>query len=117
MKISDFPLILPVLTGNVVVTSGMEDLNEQEAQLLILGSEDLTEEQSQLVEHQSDQEFTTEYLSSVLAEIGSIPEEMHLLEFPAHYEGANCWCRPEVIATDAVLVINHKDLRKGDFDS
>jgi hypothetical protein len=42
---------------------------------------------------------------------------MHLLEFPSHYEGTNCWCRPEVIATDTVLVINHKDLRRGEFDS
>jgi hypothetical protein len=117
MKISDFPLILPVLTGNDVVTSVMEDLNEQEAQLVILGSEDLTPDESQLVEHQSDQEFRSEYPSSVLAEIGSIPDGMHLLEFPAHYEGASCWCRPEVIATDAVLVINHRDLRKGEFDS
>jgi hypothetical protein len=97
MKISDFPLILPALTGKDLVTSGMEELNEAEPQ--------------------SDQAFTLEYLSLVLAEIGSIPDGMHLLEFPSHYEGANCWCRPKVIATDAMLLINHKDLRRGEFDS
>jgi len=97
MKISDFPLILPALTGKDLVTSGKEELNEAEPQ--------------------SDQVFTLEYLSLVLAEIGSIPDGMHLLEFPSHYEGANCWCRPKVIATDAMLLINHKDLRRGEFDS
>lgn len=97
MKLSDFPLILPVLTGNDVVTSGMEDLYEEEAPL--------------------DQEFTVEYLPSVLAEIGLIPDGMHLLDYPGHYDGANCWCRPEVIAAGSVLVINHKDLRRGEFDS
>ena len=117
MRISDFPLILPVLTGNDVLTCGMEDLNEQEAQLVILGSEGLTPDESQLVEHQSDQELRAEYLSSVLAEIDSIPDGMHLLEFPSHYEGADCWCRPQVSATDAVPVVNHRDLRNGEFDS
>jgi len=97
MKRSDFPLILPVLTGQDVVTSGMEYLNEEEAQ--------------------SDQEFTLEQLPSVLAEISSIPDGIHLLDYPGHYDGANCWCRPEIIATGTMLVINHKDLRRGEFDS
>ena len=97
MKRSDFPLILPVLTGQDIVTSGMEDLDEQETQ--------------------SDEEFTAEYLPSVIAEIGSIPDGMHLLDYPGHYDGANCWCRPDVIATGSAPVINHKDLRRGEFDS
>jgi hypothetical protein len=98
MKISDFPLILPVLTGKDLATCDMEDF--------INGQTEPAEESC-----------TVQYPSSVLTEIVSIPDGLHLVEFPGHYEGADCWCRPEIITIDSVPVINHKDLRKGEFDS
>ena len=98
MKLSDFPLILPVLTGKDISTFEMRDCVEEEAE--------------------SPQEsFTLDYIALSLAEIGSIPDGMHLTEFPGHYEGIDCWCRPAVIATHSAFVIKHKDLRRGEFDS
>jgi hypothetical protein len=55
-------------------------------------------------------------LSSVLAIICAIPDGMRLGNFPSHVEGPDCWCRPQVTFTVDALIVNHKDLNKGEFD-
>lgn len=92
MKISDFPLILPVLSGKYLLTFGLDDGSERQPVRL------------------------ENHTSLVLAEIHSIPDGIHLVEFPSHYEGPDCWCRPVVTATETVVAVTHKDLRRGEFD-
>jgi hypothetical protein len=55
-------------------------------------------------------------LSSVLAIICAIPDDLRLWSFPSHLEGPDCWCRPQVTFTVDALIVNHKDLNKGEFD-
>lgn len=97
MKISDFPLILPVLSGKDLVNFALDEDDEETAE-------------------SPQKSFVLEHTSLVLAEIGSIPDGIHLLDFPSHYEGADCWCRPVVNATDTTVLVTHKDLRRGEFD-
>jgi len=54
-------------------------------------------------------------LSTLLEVLYTIPDGTRLADFPSHYEGADCWCRPRV---DVVLgMIHHKNLAEGQFDS
>ena len=56
-------------------------------------------------------------LSEMLALIDAIPDGMHLANFPNHMEGVECWCRPRVSFEVDELIVDHKDLSRGDFDS
>jgi hypothetical protein len=55
--------------------------------------------------------------SEMLAIVRAIPDGVHLANFPNHLEGPDCWCRPYVIFTADMLIVSHKDLSHGDFDS
>jgi hypothetical protein len=55
-------------------------------------------------------------LSSTLAVISAIPDGLSLRNFPYHLDAADCWCRPEVTLVADTLILNHKDLDKGEFD-
>jgi len=58
-----------------------------------------------------------EQFSAVLAMIHTIPEGMRLASFPAHWEGPDCWCRPQIVCRPGEIVVRHRDLHKGEFDS
>jgi len=69
-------------------------------------------------ESQSDSLATTqEQFSAALATIPTIPESMKLASFPAHWEGPDCWCRPHVDCRPGEMVVRHRDLHNGEFDS
>jgi hypothetical protein len=56
-------------------------------------------------------------LSSMLAVVGAIPDGLSLFNFPGHWEGTDCWCRPHVTVIGDSIIVSHKDLEKGEFDS
>lgn len=58
-----------------------------------------------------------EQFSAVLAMIHTIPEGMRLASFPAHWEGPDCWCRPHIVDRPGEILVQHRDLHKGEFDS
>jgi hypothetical protein len=58
-----------------------------------------------------------EDLSEMLAIVGAIPDGISLASFPTHSEGADCWCRPRVTFSADAMIVSHKDLTRGDFDS
>jgi hypothetical protein len=58
-----------------------------------------------------------EDLSEMLAIVSAIPDGISLASFPTHSEGAECWCRPRVTFSADVMIVSHKDLSRGDFDS
>jgi hypothetical protein len=58
-----------------------------------------------------------EYLSEQLEIIDAIPEGMRLNSFPSHDDSSLCWCRPHVVFYAGELVLCHKDLLNGEFDS
>jgi hypothetical protein len=98
MKMLDFSLILPVLTS--------QDISAGELGEFIQGHSEPDCESP-----------TPEYVPAILAEIDSIPDGIHLVSFPGHYNGADCWCRPIVVAVESAVSINHKNLGRGEFDS
>jgi hypothetical protein len=55
-------------------------------------------------------------LSSMLAIIGDIPDGIRLGDFPSHWDGPDCWCRPQVAFVAGTLIVTHKDLGNGEFD-
>jgi len=56
-------------------------------------------------------------VSSMLAVLGAIPDGLSLFNFPGHWEGTDCWCRPHVTVLGDSVIVSHKDLEKGEFDS
>ena len=58
-----------------------------------------------------------EYLEEQLEIIESIPEGMWVNSFPAHDESPLCWCRPRVTFLLGEMVLEHKNLLNGEFDS
>ena len=58
-----------------------------------------------------------EDLSEMLAIVSAIPDGISLASFPTHTEGADCWCRPRVTFSADAMIVSHKDLSQGDFDS
>ena len=73
-------------------------------------------------QHRAESKTTTpwpvhEDLSEMLDIVSAIPDGMSLASFPSHSEGADCWCRPRVSFSADVMVVSHKDLSRGDFDS
>jgi hypothetical protein len=55
--------------------------------------------------------------AEMLAIVSAIPDGIRLANFPGHTEGVDCWCRPTVTFEVDVMIVNHKDLSRGDFDS
>jgi hypothetical protein len=60
---------------------------------------------------------TCEDLSEMLAIVNAIPDGVRLVDFPGHMEGADCWCRPKLSFSADLMIVSHKDLSRGDFDS
>jgi hypothetical protein len=58
-----------------------------------------------------------EDLSVVLAVVDAIPEGMRVTEFPAHCRGPECWCRPRIAYALGQILVSHKNLANGEFDS
>ena len=58
-----------------------------------------------------------EDLSEMLAIVGAIPDGIRLVNFPNHVDGSECWCRPRLSFTADMIIVDHKDLARGDFDS
>jgi hypothetical protein len=58
-----------------------------------------------------------EDLSAMLAVVAAIPDGMRLADFPTHCEGPECWCRPWVVVLLGEIIVHHKNLDKGEFDS
>ena len=58
-----------------------------------------------------------EDLAEMLAAFSAIPEGILLANFPRHQAGPDCWCRPRLTYTTDSVIITHKDLSQGDFDS
>jgi hypothetical protein len=58
-----------------------------------------------------------EELSEMLAIVSAIPDGISLASFPSHVEGPDCWCRPKVTFSADAMIVSHKDLSQGDFDS
>jgi hypothetical protein len=56
-------------------------------------------------------------LSEMLAIVSAIPDGISLTDFPSHSEGLECWCRPRVAFAIDMMIVSHKDLNQGDFDS
>ena len=77
---------------------------------------------SDRTEHLTESKATTpwpvhEDLSEMLDIVSAIPDGMSLASFPSHCEGADCWCRPKVTFSADAMIVSHKDLSRGDFDS
>jgi hypothetical protein len=73
-------------------------------------------------EHFTESKTTTQWpvqedISEMLDIVSAIPDGMSLASFPSHCEGADCWCRPRVTFSADVMIVSHKDLSRGDFDS
>lgn len=51
------------------------------------------------------------------AEVEAIPDGVRLAEFPTHCVGAQCWCRPYVSLVPGAIIVRHKNLDRGEFDS
>jgi hypothetical protein len=98
MNMLDFTLILPVLTCQNITAGEMDEIIQGEYQPL-------------------GESLTPEYVPAILAEINSIPDGIHLVNFPGHYDTSDCWCRPTVVAIEGLILVNHKDLNRGEFDS
>ncbi len=49
--------------------------------------------------------------------VDAIPDGIRLAEFPSHCTGAGCWCRPYVSFVVGAIIVRHKDLDNGEFDS
>lgn len=94
----DFSLILPVLTCQDITAGELGDLIQGQSE-------------------PDSESPTSEYVPAILAEIDSIPDDIHLINFPGHYNGPDCWCRPIVVAVESAVSINHKNLGRGEFDS
>jgi len=58
-----------------------------------------------------------EELSTMLDILDAIPDGMHLADFPGHCESAECWCRPQVDVVLGKILVHHKNLAEGQFDS
>lgn len=58
-----------------------------------------------------------EDLEAMLAVVAAIPDGIRLSEFPTHCEGAECWCRPQVVVALGEIVVYHKNLDRGEFDT
>src|SRR5439155_7925790 len=58
-----------------------------------------------------------EDLRQILAIVSAIPEGVRLAEFPVHCEGAECWCRPRIAYVPGEILVDHKNLANGEFDS
>ena len=58
-----------------------------------------------------------EDVSEMLAIVSAIPDGISLASFPSHAEGPECWCRPKVTFSADMMIVRHKDLSQGDFDS
>ena len=58
-----------------------------------------------------------EDLMEMVAIVRAIPDGIRLAHFPSHFKGTECWCRPQIIFAVGSIVINHKYLAKGEFDS
>jgi hypothetical protein len=58
-----------------------------------------------------------EQFSAILAMIHTIPEGMRLATFPAHWDGPDCWCRPQVVCSPDQTYVRHRDLQNGEFDT
>jgi len=56
-------------------------------------------------------------LSAMLAVTAAIPDGIRLAEFPTHCVGPACWCRPQVAFVPGEIVVYHKNLDRGEFDS
>ena len=56
-------------------------------------------------------------VSAMLAVVDAIPDGMRLAEFPSHFEGAECWCRPRIAFVPGEIVVHHKNLAIGEFDT
>jgi len=98
MTMLDFTFILPVLTCQNIRAGEMDDIGEGQYQPL-------------------GESPTPEYVPAILAEINSIPDGIHLVNFPSHYDAPDCWCRPTVVGIEGLILVSHKDLNRGEFDS
>jgi hypothetical protein len=49
--------------------------------------------------------------------IEAIPDGIRLAYFPSHCEGVECWCRPQVDIFGGEVLVRHKNLADGEFDS
>lgn len=58
-----------------------------------------------------------EETTSLLDVLDAIPDGSRLADFPGHYEGADCWCRPRVDVVLGMILVHHKNLAEGQFDS
>jgi len=57
-----------------------------------------------------------QYQADQVEIIEAIPEGIQLYKFPSHCDGSLCWCRPRVVFTAGKILLEHKDLLKGEFD-
>ena len=57
------------------------------------------------------------WLSSMRDAVDAIPDGIRLAEFPVHGVGAQCWCRPYVSFVPGAIIVRHKNLDRGEFDS
>lgn len=58
-----------------------------------------------------------EDLCGMLATLSAIPDGILLANFPCHQVGPDCWCRPRLTYVVDSVIVSHKDLTQGDFDS
>jgi hypothetical protein len=61
--------------------------------------------------------LVSEDTAEVLAAVSAIPDGIRLARFPGHTKGPECWCRPKVTFSADTIIVSHKDLNQGDFDS
>lgn len=72
----------------------------------------MQEHESQLHEWSRHEE-----LSAMLDVLDAIPDGIQWAYFPSHCEGAECWCRPRIDVVIGEILVHHKNLAKGEFDS
>lgn len=58
-----------------------------------------------------------EDLSEIIDVLNAIPDGVRLADFPGHGSGAECWCRPRIDSALGQILVHHKNLAKGEFDS